>query len=83
MTPSPLKGCPHGRTQGYFASYVRVRPQRRTRTKVRVRRPPTVLDLLYVLHFYDVQMYELAVFRWAYYHRWRFKSNGVFTRYTL
>ena len=61
--------------------------QRRTRTKVRergrVRCPPTVLDFLYVEHVYDVQMNELAVFRWAYYHIFRFKSNGVFSRYTL
>ena len=69
-------------------TFVCVRPsQRRTRTKirvrVRVRRPPTVLDFLYVVNVYDVQMYEVALFRWAYYHRWRFKSNGVFTRYTL
>ena len=44
-------------------TFVRVRPSRhRTRTKVRVcvrvRRPPAVLDFLYV-----VQKYELAVFR--------------------
>ena len=49
-------------------TFVRVRPsQPRTRTKVRVcvrvRRPPTMLDILYVVHVYDVQMYELAVFR--------------------
>ena len=47
-------------------TFVRVRPsQPRTRTKerVRVRRPPTMLDFLYVVHVYDVQMYELAVFR--------------------
>ena len=49
-------------------TFVRVRPsQPRTRTKVRVcvrvRRPPTMLDFLYVVHEYDVQMYELAVFR--------------------
>ena len=41
-------------------TFVRVRPsQRRTRTKVRacvrVRRPTTVLDLLYVVHVYEVQ----------------------------
>ena len=47
---------------------------------VRVRRPPTVLDFLYVVHVCEVQMYEFAVFRWAYYHRWRFKSICVFTR---
>ena len=45
-------------------TFVRVLPsQPRTRTKVRVRRPPTMLDFLYVVHVYDVQMYELAVFR--------------------
>ena len=59
-----LKVRPHGRTR----SFVRVRPsQPRTRTKVRVRvrvrRTPTMLDFLYVVHVYDVQMFELAVFR--------------------
>ena len=49
-------------------TFVRVRPsQPRTRTKVRVRvqvrRPPTMLDFLYVVHVYEEQMYELAVFR--------------------
>ena len=45
-------------------TFVRVRPsQPRTRTKVRVRGPPTMLDFLYVVHVYDVQMYELAAFR--------------------
>ena len=48
-------------------TFVRVRPsQPRTRTKVRarvrVRLPPTMLDFLYVVHAYDVQMYELSVF---------------------
>ena len=67
-------------------TFVRVRPsRRRTRTKVRlrvrVRRPPTVFDFLYVVHVYDVQMYELAVFSGLIY-RLRSKSNGVFTRYT-
>ena len=37
---------------------------------------------LYVVHVYDAQMFELAVFIWAYYHRWRFKSKLCFTRYT-
>ena len=36
--------------------------------------------VLWLVHVYDVQMYELAFFKWAYYYRWRFKSlksNGV------
>ena len=49
-------------------TFVRVRPsQPRTSTKVRVcarvRRPPTMLNFLYVVHVYDVQMYKVAVFR--------------------
>ena len=56
--------CTRTRTR----TFVRVRPsQPRTRTKVRVRvrvqRPRTMLNFLYVVHVYDVQMYELAVFR--------------------
>ena len=49
-------------------TFVRVQlSQRRTHTKVhvrvRVRRPPTVLDFLYVAHVYDVPMNELALRR--------------------
>ena len=49
-------------------TYVHLRPsQPCTHTKVcvrvRVRCPPTRLDFLYVIHVYDVQMYELAFFK--------------------
>ena len=68
-------------------TFVRVRPsQRRTRTKLRVRvrvRRRQCWIFLYVVHVYDVQMYELALFRWAYFHCWRSKLNAVFTSYTL
>ena len=70
-----IKGRPHGRTQGYFASYFCMCTNcsasytyNSTRVCVRVRRPPRVLDFLYVVHVYDVQKYKLAVFRWAF---WR------------
>ena len=82
-----LKGRPHGRTRSYFTSYFctcTTFSASYTYKSTCVCTSTTSsnhVGFLYVVHVYDVQMYELAVFRWAYYQRWRFKSNGVFTRY--
>ena len=64
-----VKRCSHGLHKAILhCTFVRVRPShRRTRTKVRVcvrvRRPPTLLDFLYVVDVYDIQKYEVPSFR--------------------
>ena len=78
-----LKGRPHGRTRGYFTSYFctgttfLASSTYKSTCVCTSTTSSNHVGFLYVVHVYDVQMYELAFFKWAYYYRWRFKSNGV------
>ena len=78
-----IKGRPHGRTRGYFTSYFctcttfSASYTYKSTCACTSTTSSNHVGFLYVVHVYDVQMYELAFFKWAYYHRWRFKSNGV------
>ena len=78
-----VKGRPHGRTRGYFTSYFctcttfLASYTHKSTCACTSTTSSNHVGFLCVVHVYDVQMYELAFFKWAYYHRWRFKSNGV------
>ena len=78
-----LKGRSHGRTRGYFTSYFctcttfLASYTYKSTCVCTSTTSSNHVGFLYVVHVYDVQMNELAFFKWAYYHRWRFKSNGV------
>ena len=78
-----LKGRPHGRTRGYFISYFctcttfLASYTYKSKCVCTSTTSSNHVGFLYGVHVYDVQMYELAFFKWAYYHRWRLKSNGV------
>ena len=78
-----VKGRPHGRTRGSFTSYFctcttfLASYTYKSTCVCTSTTSSNHVGFLYVVHVYDVQMYELAFFKWAYYHRWSFKSNGV------
>ena len=62
-----FKGRPHGRTRGYFTSYfctcMTFSASYTYKSTCTSTTSSNMLDFLYVMHVYDVQMYELAVFR--------------------